>query len=61
MINQDKVFKILETKGVALSNWLKENFNPHTAIIITATGIKIVETISCVPNLQETICKGKKR
>lgn len=50
MLSNEDIFKVLETDGKKLSDWLKENFNPHTAIIITDTEIKIVQTLSSVPN-----------
>lgn len=49
MLSYDDICKTLESKGGELSEWLKNNFNPHTAIIITDTEVKIVETLSCVP------------
>ena len=49
MLSKEEIFKELESKGKALSDWLKKNFNPHTAIIITDTEVKIVETLSSVP------------
>ncbi len=49
MLNRDDVFKVLVSKGKELSDWLKNNFNPHTAIVITDMEVKIVETLSSVP------------
>lgn len=42
-MKNEEIFDVLRTKGTELSDWLKENFNPHTAIIITDTEVKIVE------------------
>lgn len=39
-----EIFEVLKTKGEELSVWLKENFDPYTAILITDTEVKIVRT-----------------
>lgn len=49
MNNQEKIKEILNEKGKALSDLLKENFNPYTAIVITSTEVKIVQVESCIP------------
>lgn len=49
MLSNEEIFDVLRSKGKELSEWLKKNFNPHTAIIITDTEVKIVETLSSVP------------
>lgn len=49
MLSNEEIFAVLESKGKELSDWLKENFNPHTEIVITDTEVKIVETLSSVP------------
>lgn len=43
MLNNEQVFEELHTKGKELSDWLAENFNPYTAIIITSDGVEIFE------------------
>lgn len=43
-MEKEEVFKVLETKGRELSDWLKKNFNPYTAIVITDEEVKIVST-----------------
>ena len=48
-MNDKEVLEILNTKGRELSEWLKENFNPYTAIVITDTEVKIVTNEYCVP------------
>lgn len=49
MLSNEEIFAVLKTKGVELSDWLKENFDPHTAIIITDKGVKIVQDLAGVP------------
>ena len=41
--------KELEKLSRELSDWLKENFNPHTILIINSEGVKILETLISVP------------
>lgn len=33
----------------AISAWLKENVNPHTAVVITDSGVKVVADEAYVP------------
>lgn len=49
MLSNEEIFSVLKTKGRELSDWLKKNFNPHTVIIITSTGVKIVQDMAYVP------------
>lgn len=43
-MTNDEIFNVLRTKDAWLSNWPKENFDMHTAIVITAEEIKITQT-----------------
>lgn len=43
MTNED-IFAMLRTKGKELSDWLRENFDMYTAIVITDSEVKIVQT-----------------
>lgn len=43
-MEKNEVFEVLETKGKELSDWLKKNFDPYTAIVITDAEVKIVST-----------------
>ena len=49
-MNKEEIFKIISTKGKELSDWLKENFDPYVAIVITDEEVKIVRTEYGVPN-----------
>lgn len=49
-MEKEKV-EYLEIKGKELSDWLKENFNPYTVIVITDTGVKIFSTEYSIPNI----------
>ena len=49
-MTNEEVFEVLRTKGKELSDWLKKNFDPYTAIIITDTEVKIVQTEYSAPN-----------
>ncbi len=53
MLDNEEIFEFLKNKGAELSNWLKKNFSPYTAIIITDTEFKIVETLSSVKTKEE--------
>ena len=44
MITSEEIFYVLRTKGKALSDWLRENFGMHAAIVITDSEVKIVQT-----------------
>lgn len=41
----DEVFEVLRTKCKELSEWLAENFNPYTKIVITPTLVTIEEEV----------------
>ena len=43
-MTNEEIFEVLRTKGKELSDWLKENFDMHTAIVITDSEVKIVQT-----------------
>lgn len=43
-MSNEEIFEVLQTKGKDLANWLKENFDPYVAIVITETEIKIIRT-----------------
>lgn len=47
-MTQEEVFDILKTKGAELSDWLKKNFDPYVAIVITDTEVKIIRTDCCI-------------
>lgn len=49
MLTNEEIFNVLRTKGKELSDWLAENFNPYTAIVITAEEIKITEATYGLP------------
>lgn len=54
MTEKDKqVFEVLETKGRALSEWLKANFNPHTKIVITTSSVTIEQELYGQPIKQK--------
>ena len=44
MPTNEEIFDILRTKGKELSDWLRDNFDMHTAIVITDSDVKIVQT-----------------
>lgn len=48
-MDNEEIFNVLRTKGKEFSDWLAENFNPYTAIVITAEEIKITEAIHGLP------------
>lgn len=48
-MKDSEVFDVLQTKAAELSEWLKNNFDPYVAIIITDTEVKIVRTEYGVP------------
>ena len=43
MPTNEEIFKVLRTQGKELSDWLRDNFNPHTAIVITADKVVITQ------------------
>lgn len=49
MLSNDEIFEVLKTKGKELSDWLKKNFDPYTAILITDGEVKIVQTLAGQP------------
>lgn len=54
MTEQDKkIFKVLNTKGRELSEWLRANFHPYTKIVITATNVSIDEEQYGVPIVEQ--------
>ena len=46
---ENKEFDELETKGKELSEWLKKNFDPYVAIVITDIEVKLIRTEYFVP------------
>lgn len=47
-MTNEEIFNVLQTKGKELSDWLKNNFDPYVAILITDEEVKIVRTeFSC--------------
>lgn len=44
-LSVDEVFEVLRTKCKELSEWLSENFNPYTKIVITPTLVTIEEEV----------------
>lgn len=53
MITNEEIFEVLRNKGKVLSDWLKENFNPYVAIVITSGEVKIVQDIHGLPIVDE--------
>lgn len=49
-MEKDEVFEVLQTKGKELSDWLRKNFDPYVAIVITDSEVKIVRTEYGCPN-----------
>lgn len=49
MLSNNEIFAVLKSKGAELSDWLNKNFDPHTAIIITDEGVKIVQDLAYAP------------
>ena len=49
MLSNEEIFEVLQTKGKELSDWLRENFNPYTALVITSDEIKVTETQHGLP------------
>ena len=49
-MTKEQIFEVLDTKGKELSEWLKKNFDPYVAIVITDTEVKIVRTEFGCPN-----------
>ena len=49
MISDREVMEVLSTKATDLSNWLNENFDPYTSIIITPEEVKIVKAVNGIP------------
>ncbi len=43
-MTNEEIFDVLRTKGKELSDWLRDNFDMHTAIVITSNNVKIVQT-----------------
>ena len=43
-MKNEEIFDKLRTKGGELSDWLRENFDMRTSIVITACDVKIVQT-----------------
>lgn len=52
-MEKNEVFEVLETKGKELSDWLKKNFDPYVAIVITDSTVKIVRDEMGIPNLSD--------
>ena len=48
-MENEEILEVLRTTGKELSDWLAENFNPYTAIVITAEEVKIVEAQHGLP------------
>ena len=48
-MDNEEVFKILNTKCKKLQDWLKANFSPYTTLVITGSEIRIMVTDYCLP------------
>lgn len=51
----DKEFDVLESKGKELSEWLKKNYDPYVAIVITDIEVKLIRTEYSVPTNNQLI------
>lgn len=49
-MKSEEIFEVLQTKGKELSDWLRKNFDPYVAIVITDSEVKIVRTEYGCPN-----------
>lgn len=48
----EQIFAVLNSKGRELSEWLTSNFDPHTKIVITTTGVTIEQELYGQPIVQ---------
>lgn len=53
MISNEEIFEVLRTQGKELGDWLRDNYDIHTSIVITSSEVKIVQTEYLQP-LKET-------
>ena len=52
---ENKEFDVLEAKGKELSEWLKKNFDPYVAIVITDIEVKLIRIEYSVPTSNQLI------
>ena len=48
-MEKKEIFEVLQNKGAELSEWLRENFDPYAAILITDTEVKIIRVEFSTP------------
>lgn len=48
----EQIFAVLNSKCRELSEWLASNFDPHTKIVITTTGVTIEQELYGQPIVQ---------